>query len=132
MTISSGDSCHAVVYSTRRPRQNAMSRSTTVSCPGKVLIAGGYLVLEPENGGLVVATASRFYTVVRDAEEPVASPSSTLPSSSKDIRIKVNSPQFVEATWIYSVRIEHSNSFDLGQVQDGWVVLHAIAYTRRS
>lgn len=96
-----------------------MARSTTVSCPGKVLIAGGYLVLEPENGGLVVATASRFYTVVRDAPEPAAGPSSGPTTSSRDIRIKVNSPQFVEATWIYTVRVEHSNSFALSQVQDG-------------
>ena len=96
-----------------------MARSTTVSCPGKVLIAGGYLVLEPENGGLVVATASRFYTVVRDAPESAPAANSAPPSSSKDIRIKVNSPQFVEATWIYAARIENSNSFDLSQVQDG-------------
>lgn len=96
-----------------------MAGSTTVSCPGKVLIAGGYLVLEPEHGGLVVATASRFYTVVRDAPELAPAATSAPPSSSKDIRIKVNSPQFVEATWIYSARVEHSNSFDLSQVQDG-------------
>lgn len=94
-----------------------MSRSTTVSCPGKVLIAGGYLVLEPDNGGLVVATSSRFYTVVRDASAPKAS---TSPSSvAPELRIKVNSPQFVEATWIYEARVEPKEGLDLNQVQDG-------------
>ncbi|KAK9898615.1 Phosphomevalonate kinase [Cystobasidium minutum MCA 4210] len=94
-----------------------MSRCTTVSCPGKVLIAGGYLVLEPENGGLVVATASRFYTVVRDASTPSASPTSS--SSAPELRIKVNSPQFVEATWIYEARVQPKEGLDLVQVQDG-------------
>lgn len=93
-----------------------MSRSTTVSCPGKVLIAGGYLVLEPENGGIVVATASRFYTVVRDAASPKASSAA---SSTAQYRIKVNSPQFVEATWIYEARVEQKDGLDLSQVQDG-------------
>lgn len=41
-------------------------RTTVVSAPGKVLVAGGYLVLEPQYRGLVIATSSRFYCVVRD------------------------------------------------------------------
>jgi phosphomevalonate kinase len=41
-------------------------RTTVVSSPGKVLVAGGYLVLEPQYRGLVIATSSRFYCVVRD------------------------------------------------------------------
>jgi len=35
------------------------------SAPGKVLIAGGYLVLERPNAGLVLSTTARFYAVVR-------------------------------------------------------------------
>ena len=38
------------------------TRETTVSAPGKVLIAGGYLVLDPAYTGLVLATNARFYT----------------------------------------------------------------------
>jgi phosphomevalonate kinase len=37
------------------------------SAPGKVLIAGGYLVLERPNAGLVLSTTARFYAVVRDS-----------------------------------------------------------------
>ena len=68
-----------------------MSASTVVSSPGKVLLAGGYLVLDPRHSGVVVATSSRFYTVVRDAEDVGKG------------KIRVRSPQFTNATWEYSV-----------------------------
>lgn len=35
------------------------------SAPGKVLVAGGYLVLERPNAGLVLSTTARFYAIVR-------------------------------------------------------------------
>ncbi|KAE8780685.1 ER membrane protein complex subunit 2-A-like [Hordeum vulgare] len=35
------------------------------SVPGKVLVAGGYLVLERPNTGLVLSTTSHFYAIVR-------------------------------------------------------------------
>ena len=38
---------------------------STVSAPGKALIAGGYLVLERENVGYTVAVSSRFYSTVK-------------------------------------------------------------------
>lgn len=75
-----------------------MPRSTVVSAPGKVLIAGGYLVLDPAFSGTVVSTSSRFYTVIEDQEGKGAN------------RIRVRSPQFLEATWDYEV------SFDLANV----------------
>lgn len=37
---------------------------STVSSPGKVLLAGGYLVLEPENIGIPIAASARFYASV--------------------------------------------------------------------
>jgi len=40
------------------------STTTHVSAPGKVLITGGYLVLEPQYSGLVLSTTSRFHTMV--------------------------------------------------------------------
>lgn len=67
-------------------------RTTTVSSPGKVLIAGGYLVLDPSYSGVVVSTSSRFYTVIQD--EPSLGPN----------HIRVRSPQFTEATWDYTVK----------------------------
>lgn len=42
----------------------AFAMATTVSAPGKVLMSGGYLVLERPNSGLVVSTTARFYTRV--------------------------------------------------------------------
>ncbi|KAJ2925112.1 hypothetical protein H1R20_g11970, partial [Candolleomyces eurysporus] len=72
----------------------SMPRSTVVSAPGKVLIAGGYLVLDPAFSGTVVSTSSRFYTVIQDQEDK---------SSNK---IRVSSPQFLEATWDYEVSFD--------------------------
>lgn len=67
-----------------------MTHITVVSSPGKVLIAGGYLVLDPKYSGIVVSTSSRFYTAVQ-----------AYPGSAN--RIRVRSPQFVNAIWEYSV-----------------------------
>ena len=69
------------------------SPPTVVSAPGKVLIAGGYLVLDPQYRGTAVSTSSRFYTVVR--EHPARGPN----------RIRVRSPQFTSATWEYNVAL---------------------------
>uniref|UniRef100_A0A2P2J9F2 Phosphomevalonate kinase-like n=1 Tax=Rhizophora mucronata TaxID=61149 RepID=A0A2P2J9F2_RHIMU len=35
------------------------------SAPGKVLITGGYLILERPNAGIVLSTNARFYAIVR-------------------------------------------------------------------
>jgi hypothetical protein len=37
---------------------------STVSAPGKILVAGGYLVLERPNIGITLAATSRFYATV--------------------------------------------------------------------
>ncbi len=63
----------------------SLSSPVTVSVPGKVLLAGGYLVLERPNVGWVVAANSRFYTTVQASNEP---------------QIRVTSPQF-HSEWIY-------------------------------
>ncbi|KAI9252638.1 phosphomevalonate kinase [Sporodiniella umbellata] len=66
-----------------------MSHSTVVSAPGKVLLTGGYLVLEQAYSGCVVGTSSRFYTVIKRSSEPNV--------------ISVRSPQFENALWTYQV-----------------------------
>jgi len=66
-----------------------------VSAPGKVLIAGGYLVLDPAYSGVVASTSSRFYTAI--------TPGNTN-------RIVVRSPQFVNATWSYAWSISDTTS----------------------
>ena len=40
-------------------------KDITVSAPGKALIAGGYLVLEHPNVGIVISCTSRFYATAR-------------------------------------------------------------------
>lgn len=44
--------------------QRTQTCSITVSAPGKALIAGGYLVLEPSNIGITISSTSRFYSTV--------------------------------------------------------------------
>lgn len=65
--------------------------SVTVSAPGKVLLAGGYLVLEAPNAGCVVAADKRFYTTVKGSEN----------DAEEVIDIKVTSPQF-HSEWNYT------------------------------
>ncbi|OCH85802.1 Phosphomevalonate kinase [Obba rivulosa] len=76
-----------------------MSAPTVVSAPGKVLVAGGYLVLDPAYSGVVVSTSSRFYTVVSTVDRPA-------PDAHAPIQIRVRSPQFVDAVWLYTVAVD--------------------------
>ncbi|KAM0791707.1 hypothetical protein ACM66B_003978 [Microbotryomycetes sp. NB124-2] len=69
---------------------------TVVSCPGKVLLAGGYLVLSAQHHGFVLSTPSRFYTVVQS----MPSTDNAAQSRTK-FNIKVNSPQFTDGEWVY-------------------------------
>lgn len=64
---------------------------TTTSAPGKALLAGGYLVLDPAYSGIVVAADARFYTVVRSLGQPG--------------RIVVRSPQFKAGEWAYDLQL---------------------------
>ncbi|KAM0847799.1 hypothetical protein ACQ4PT_054794 [Festuca glaucescens] len=73
------------------------------SAPGKVLVAGGYLVLERPNPGLVLSTTARFYAIVRPIHEEL-SPGSWAWGWSD---VKVTSPQLSrEAT--YKLSLKHS------------------------
>lgn len=74
-----------------------MTQSYTIaSAPGKVLLAGGYLVLEQAFTGLVVGTSARFYTVIRPEIQSTAG------------TITVHSPQFENATWQYKAIAENN------------------------
>lgn len=86
--------------------------STVVSSPGKALIAGGYLVLEPAYSGVVVSTTSRFYAVIDTISESPAS----VPDG--PIQIRVRSPQFLDATWVYFVEFDGPDVVRVEQVAD--------------
>jgi len=45
--------------------------SSVASAPGKVLLTGGYLVLERPNAGLVLSTNARFYAIVKPFHDDV-------------------------------------------------------------
>ncbi|PUZ41893.1 hypothetical protein GQ55_9G540200 [Panicum hallii var. hallii] len=71
------------------------------SAPGKVLIAGGYLVLERPNAGLVLSTTARFYAVVRPFRDSL--PADSWAWAWTDV--KVASPQLSrEATYKLSLK----------------------------
>lgn len=78
--------------------------ATVVSAPGKVLIAGGYLVLDPAYSGLVVSTSSRFYTVIRCHPDATISTNNNCP-----IQILVRSPQFLHAQWLYNLSLSDTS-----------------------
>lgn len=79
------------------------SAPVVVSCPGKVLVAGGYLVLDRNHQGYVISTPSRFYTVVEEVGTSGSSPSSSRDASESGDKIKVSvrSPQFDDGIWEY-------------------------------
>lgn len=108
--------------------------SCTVSCPGKVLIAGGYLITQEGLPGLVLSTTARFYC---NAKIGPADPSTTsLPaklegalaasqwediallsegaadSSGASLPVSVMSPQF-HTEWHYSIPSSGSSALRL-------------------
>ena len=80
-----------------------MANTTIISSPGKVLAAGGYLVLDPVYSGVVISTSSRFYSVIQDG--------------GGTNQIQVRSPQFMEAVWHYSVELKDGN-IEVEQIAD--------------
>jgi phosphomevalonate kinase len=76
---------------------NVVFNVSAVSAPGKVLIAGGYLILDPEQIGLVLALSARIHVVICDDE-----------SASEEGIVTVTSPQFLNAQWRYKCSINDS------------------------
>jgi len=76
------------------------------SAPGKVLLAGGYLVLDKEYSGLVFALSARIHAISSPAEG--------------ESTITVRSPQFSGAEWGYTIEFPADGS-------EGGVVVTAAA-----
>ena len=68
---------------------------SVASAPGKVLLAGGYLVLDREYTGLVFGLSARIHVVVQEGKESLDDGTAL---------IVVKSPQFREAEWRYAVK----------------------------
>lgn len=90
-----------------------MCRSTVaISAPGKVLLAGGYLVLDRDHTGLVFGLDARLHVHVQQLP---TSPSVELSE------IIVRSPQFNDAEWRYGYRAtEDQGGIEVVQLK-GWV-----------
>ncbi|KAK6200142.1 Phosphomevalonate kinase [Scheffersomyces amazonensis] len=68
--------------------------SQAFSAPGKALLAGGYLVLDPQYKSYVTALSSRMHAVLH----------STVSTNVEIRRVKVSSPQFKEGEWVYNIK----------------------------
>jgi len=71
-------------------------QGTAVSAPGKVMLAGGYLVLDRTYTGLVFGLSARINVIAQE-----------IPTSEGVhlTEIIVNSPQFLEAQWRYGYHL---------------------------
>ncbi|KAF2472264.1 Phosphomevalonate kinase [Lindgomyces ingoldianus] len=80
-----------------------------VSAPGKVFLAGGYLVLDRKYTALVFGLDARIHVCI----EPIRTNSGVTLSE-----IIVRSPQFKEATWEYGYRLtEHDGGIGVTQLR---------------
>ena len=70
--------------------------AVAVSAPGKVLLAGGYLVLDRAYTGLVFGLDARIHVVV----QPIDTRNGVTLNE-----IEVCSPQFEDAVWEYGYRL---------------------------
>lgn len=66
------------------------------SCPGKVLLVGGYLVLDRRYSGLVLSLDARIHCRVTKTGDG----SGEGDAPKKDWRVVVRSPQFSDAEWV--------------------------------
>eukprot|EP00271_Cylindrocystis_brebissonii_P000997 TRINITY_DN11231_c0_g1_i1.p1 TRINITY_DN11231_c0_g1~~TRINITY_DN11231_c0_g1_i1.p1 ORF type:complete len:603 (-),score=108.99 TRINITY_DN11231_c0_g1_i1:370-2178(-) len=95
-----------------------------VSAPGKVLLTGGYLILEQPNAGLVLSVTARFLAAVKALHQTTQAHGA--PSSSEGervVEVKVISPQMQRTTFyqlvLPSLVIQHAafqgKAADLGK-----------------
>lgn len=79
-----------------------MSPSTVVvSAPGKVLFAGGFLVLDRQHTGLVFGLNARIHVIARPWDGPL--------QELNGRTILVESPQFLAARWLYEFDVTKSS-----------------------
>ncbi|KAG7666364.1 ERG8 [[Candida] subhashii] len=69
--------------------------SKAFSAPGKALLAGGYLVLEPIYNAYVTALSSRMHAIITPLE---------ITTNDTVRRIKISSPQFMNGVWEYNIQ----------------------------
>jgi len=83
---------------------------TAVSAPGKVLLAGGYLVLDRAYTALVFGLSARIHVVAQGVD---------ISSDEVASEIVVESPQFKDAIWRYGYTLsEATGSIGVTQLQE--------------
>lgn len=84
------------------------SDAVAVSAPGKVLFAGGFLVLDRQHTGLVFGLDARIHVHVQSWSAPSlenrAPQHQQRGPDEQQTWVLVQSPQFQEARWLYDVR----------------------------
>jgi phosphomevalonate kinase len=114
---------------------------TAISAPGKVLLTGGYLVLDRAYTGTVFALDARIHVIVQQLSRPSAGVGGESGAgngdgqgagehtgeaveqkdgeSEEDARIVVRSPQFVGAVWEYGIeRVDNGGGVKVAQKND--------------
>ncbi|KAF6148646.1 hypothetical protein GIB67_042605 [Kingdonia uniflora] len=106
--------------------------AVVASAPGKVLMTGGYLILERPNAGIVLSTNARFFAIVKPIYEELQ-PDSSLWAWAD---VKLSSPQLSRET-LYKLSLKNStlqgmsskdlaNSFVEQAVQYSVAAAHAV------
>jgi phosphomevalonate kinase len=101
---------------------------TALSAPGKVLLTGGYLVLDRSYTGTVFALDARIHVIVQQLRKghrrDPASPNYVRPevgAQEAEDTVIVRSPQFVDAVWEYGIqRCENGGGVKVVQKGDGY------------
>ena len=78
---------------------------TSVSAPGKVLLAGGYLVVDRAYKGIVLGLSARIHVIIRGREE------------NSTANVIVRSPQFQGAKWEYQCQNRSGRGTEVSQIQ---------------
>ena len=93
---SQSASCNIDSWSRSQHSMSSTRPTVAISAPGKVLFAGGYLVLDREYTGLVFGLSARINVI---ATEIHTGPGVQL------TEIVVESPQFQDAQWRYGYHL---------------------------
>ncbi|KNG81013.1 phosphomevalonate kinase [Aspergillus nomiae NRRL 13137] len=113
------------------------SGSTALSAPGKVLLTGGYLVLDRNYTGTVIALDARIHVIVQQLrrghrrgasfssvkggfDTETVEDGSAVDDKDKEDVVVVRSPQFVNAVWEYGIqRCENGGGIKVIQKNEG-------------
>lgn len=86
---------------------SSKDKAHVASAPGKVLLAGGYLVLDRKYTGLVFGLSARIHVVVQRNDDDL---------------VIVKSPQFKDAEWRYKITDgKDGKAVDVEQLEDRYV-----------